>query len=55
MNNVEKLFIGDPRGEVIVQAIVDLLHERADGMPIPMILGLLDIAKQQILEDALND
>lgn len=54
-SNVEKLFEGDPRAEVVLDALLELLYERADGMPIPQVLGVLELAKHTIIQQAIED
>lgn len=55
MSNVEKLYEGDQRLQSLTDAIVDVLHERGEGLPIPSIIGSLEIAKQYIMTEALED
>ena len=45
---VEKLFIGDPRCEALLEAVLSVLYERGDGMPIPAVLGVLELAKDSV-------
>lgn len=42
---------GDPRCETLTQAILDLLHERAAGLPVPLVLGVLRIVEHQIIAE----
>ncbi len=49
--SVVKLFEGDQRCEAIVKHIMDLLYKEAAGMPMPTILGMLELAKIQIMEE----
>lgn len=52
MSNIQRLFEGDPRCEIIVEHVIDLLYERARGMPIPSIIGVLELVKLQIIKEA---
>lgn len=51
-NKIIKLHIGDQRLESLIQAVVDTLHERGGGLPIPSILGVLDLVKDYIKSEA---
>ena len=55
MTKIEKLFNGDKRCENILEHIMDLLHKEADGMPIPAILGILELTKVEILKELDDD
>lgn len=48
MSDVTNLRIGDARLENLLQAVIDLLHERGEGLPIPSLLGVLDLAKDYL-------
>lgn len=50
--SVTKLFEGDQRCESLLDAVLATLYERGKGLPIPSVLGVLELAKQQIIEDA---
>lgn len=52
MDNVKKLFEGDMRCEAMVEHIIDLLYEEAYGMPIPTIIGILELTKLRIIKEA---
>ena len=45
---VEKLYTGDKSMEVLVEALWDVLIERAEGKSIPSILGVLEILKDKV-------
>jgi len=49
-----KLFEGDKRLETLYEAIEAVVYERGKGLPIPAILGTLELVKQGIFE-GLND
>ena len=51
MTNVQRLYYGDPRLSELLQAIVDTVYERGDGIPVAAILGCLDLAKDAIKKD----
>ena len=49
---VEALYRGDKHADAIHDAIWDVLVERATEMPIPTILGVLDLIKDKVKEHA---
>lgn len=49
-----KLFEGDQRYESLLQSLETTLYERGEGLPIPVILGVLEILKAKIM-DVHND
>ena len=51
MSNVEKLFDGDQRAGTLVIALEDVIYERAQGLPIATIVGVLDILKFKFLNE----
>lgn len=48
---IEKLYFGDKFADALHDALWDVLIERADEMPIPTILGVLDILKDKVKEN----
>jgi hypothetical protein len=54
MDNVEKLFDGDKRCGVLTESIIDVIYERGNGLPIPSILGCIELAKMQIINEAVE-
>lgn len=54
MTNIEKLFVGDPRLESITDEVLEVIYNRCNGMPIPTVLGILDIAKVEIMQTTLE-
>lgn len=52
MSNVIKLFDGDPRAQELFDELVDFIYEHARGMPIPLLLGILDLVKAEITHGA---
>ena len=50
-DKVNKLFEGDPRCEQLLNALEELIYERGGGVPIPLIIGVLELLKLKILED----
>ena len=54
MTNIEKLFVGDPRLESITDEVLEVIYNRCVGMPIPTILGILEIAKAEIMQTTLE-
>lgn len=49
---VEKLYRGDKHADAIHDAIWNVLVERALEMPIPTILGVLDLIKDKVKDNA---
>ena len=55
MTNIESLFGGaDPRCEALLQPLKQTTYERGEGLPIPAILGVIDILKDVIKQEASN-
>jgi hypothetical protein len=48
---VINLFDGDQRYEVLLQSLESTLYERGEGLPIPAIIGVLEILKKKLLEE----
>jgi len=55
MNKVAQLHECDQRFETLVDAIKDLLYDRGEGLPVSGIVGVLEIAKLDILKEAMED
>lgn len=51
MSNIVKLFEGDMRCENLLLALEKLTYEQGDGMPLPLIIGTIDLLKDKIIED----
>lgn len=51
-DKVMKLFSGDQRLETLFDAVMETLYERGKGLPLPSVLGVLDLVRDQIKEDA---
>lgn len=49
---IEQLFIGDPRCEVLLDALREVMYERGKGLPIPSVLGVLEILKDEVKDNA---
>lgn len=49
---VVNLFVGDPRLGEFAADLQEFIHERAGGFPIPSVLGVMDIVKDTILQEA---
>lgn len=54
MSNVTNLYTGDKRLESLHSAIIALVYERGDGLPLPAVLGVLRLVEIDLLEDAKN-
>lgn len=53
---VTKLFAGDARNVALIDALFETIKERGDGLPIPAIIGCLELVKMQVLtEDEYHD
>ncbi len=55
LTEVVKLFPGDKAAETLTMAILELLYDRGDGMPIPTILGVLEIVKDVVKASAYDE
>lgn len=51
MPSVTKLFTGDPRCEQLFNAMQAVMFERGEGLPIPSILGVLELLKDTVKEN----
>ena len=49
---IEKLFEGDPRLQSLTDAIKELIYERGVGLPVPAIIGVIEMVKLEILDEA---
>ena len=49
---VVPLFEGDMRAEALEQAILATVYERGDGLPFPLVLGVLRLVERRLIEDA---
>jgi len=50
--NVKSLRNGaDQRCETLLQALKDEVYERGAGMPVPSVIGVIEVLKQQILRE----
>lgn len=55
MTNIQDLFCGaDPRCEALLHSLKQTTYERGEGLPIPSILGVIDILKDLIKQEASN-
>lgn len=50
--SVEKLFTGDQRCEAILNHVMAILYSEAEGMPIPTVIGVLELAKKRVMDEA---
>lgn len=55
MKKVEDLYYGDMRCETLLQAIRDLIYERGERLPVPAIIGILELLKLQLRDEILGD
>jgi len=54
--SVEKLAGGgDLRAATLLESLEDVIYERGKGMPIPTIIGVLEILKIDLMKKALNE
>lgn len=54
MTNVEHLFDGDMRCETLLQAVKALIYERGVGIPVPTIIGILEILKLDLRDEIIK-
>mgnify|MGYP001809780850 CR=1 FL=1 len=52
---VISLHYGDKRCATLFEALHDVLHERGEGIPVPAIVGVLELLKVQVISDAFGD
>lgn len=52
MTQIKPIFEGDMRYETLLQALCDTVYERGKGLPVPGIIGVLEILKIKIMEEA---
>lgn len=52
MSNVIELYTGDKRLESLHLAIIALIYERGDGLPLPAVIGVIRLVELDILADA---
>ena len=50
-DTIKKLHVGDPRCEQLLNAILEIVYDRGCMMPIPSILGVIDLVKIEIIKD----
>lgn len=46
------LFAGDRRCQTLLDALSEVLYERGQGVPVPSVLGILELLKLDVIEDA---
>ena len=46
-----KLFQGDMRCETLFQALKDVIYERGDSLPVPSIVGVIELVKLEIIQE----
>ncbi len=51
MGDVVNMFVGDERFSSLTVAILDTVYERGTGLPLPAVIGCLEIVKAQILKN----
>ncbi len=51
MSVVVKLYNGDMRCENLLQSLKESIYEQAANMPIPLIIGTLEILKHEIIKE----
>lgn len=45
---------GDLRAATLLESLQEVMHERGKGMPIPTIIGVLELLKFDLMKKALN-
>lgn len=53
-SNILPLFEGDKRCAALLTALEETLYERGKGIPLPSVLGVIDLLKISMLENALG-
>jgi hypothetical protein len=48
---MDKIFEGDQRLETLLQALKEEIYERGEGIPVPAIVGVLELLKLEIIEE----
>ena len=48
---VENLFQGDERCETLCQEVLKVVYERGEGLPLPSVIGVLEIVKKEIMDE----
>jgi len=49
---VIQLFGGDKRAEALEAAILKTTYERGDGLPFPLVLGVLKLIEHRLISEA---
>jgi hypothetical protein len=49
---VIQLFGGDKRAEALEAAILKTIYERGDGLPFPLVLGVLKLIEHRLISEA---
>ncbi len=49
---VVPLFEGDMRAEALEQAILATVYERGEGLPFPLVLGVLRLVERRLIDDS---
>jgi hypothetical protein len=49
------LYGGDKRAETLESALLEVIHERGDGLPIPLVLGVLRLIEHRLVSEAEAD
>jgi hypothetical protein len=52
---IENLYEGDERMESLLQALKAEIYDRTEGVPIPSIIGVLEILKLEIIKEQTNE
>ena len=49
---VVRLYEGDARAEALERAILATVYERGEGLPFPLVLGVLRLVERRLIEDS---
>lgn len=49
------LFDGDRRCRTLLDSLAEVLYERAEGIPLPSVLGVIELLKLDVIENARSD
>lgn len=55
MSNIVKLYEGNQKLETAADALLEVIYERLDGEPIPTVLGVLELVKADVLQNAMEE
>lgn len=51
MTKTINLFDGDMRCETLLSALLDLIYERGNGLPMPSVIGVIELLKLELIKN----